>query len=115
MIRGVVIHQWDGGYFLFRVGDAEVPEDVQPTKTRWRPDPPGGVELPIKGVDASSPLDHVNPEFGATVFFLAGILKWYPAFRVPAFLIGVGGAVLNYGSQRAGGGEQWSSGGGGGF
>lgn len=118
MIRGVVIHQWDG-FFTFPSIVPDLDEVSKPANpTRWRPDSPAGVELPSKGVSASSPLDHINPVFGATVFFLAGIIKLHPALKWPSFLIGVGGAVLNYGAETAGAedGSNWKGvGGGGGF
>ncbi len=79
--------------------------------------PVGGVNLPSQG-NWENPLDHVNPTFGGAVFILAGLIKLHPAFKWPAFLIGGGGAVINYGSETAGAeaeSQGWAGGGGGGF
>jgi len=82
---------------------------------------------PYQGVPMGAPYptdddswagDHINPNFGSAVFFAAGLAKLYPPFRWGAFLLGVGGAVVNYGSEIAGDGEQPESyvgGAGGGF
>jgi hypothetical protein len=50
-------------------------------------------------------LQNVNPYFGAAAFFAAGLIKLHPAGRIAGLLIGVGGAVINWGSASAGSGR----------
>tara|TARA_R100001163_G_C5051076_1_gene187846 strand:+ start:270 stop:644 length:375 start_codon:yes stop_codon:yes gene_type:complete len=74
--------------------------------------------IPGSASPKESPVDHIDPVFGAAMFFLAGIAKQHPSLKWPAFAVGVTGAVLNYGAERAGAqdGSNWHGvGGGGGF
>ena len=58
----------------------------------------GGGSFARKG---GSILDNVSPLFGAAAFFLAGLIKLSPQGRIAGLLIGVGGAVINWGAGSA--------------
>lgn len=66
------------------------------------------INTPLPSDTSGGYLDNVNPYFGAAAFFAAALIKLHPYGKIGGLLIGVGGAVINYGSQSAGDGTSSS-------
>lgn len=74
------------------------------------------VQDPGPGVTASLPepsdtglLDHVSPVMGVLGLVIVAALRLHPATAITATVIGVGLAVINWGSSPAGDGQTGSS------
>lgn len=97
---------------------APSPEQMTRTSTVIELHGPQGESFPVDMNESGSEpgfLDHVDPVFGAIGFIIGVGFKFHPALKVPGLLIAAGIAVINWGSEPAGGSEVPSSGGGGGF